>query len=99
MSEPCVTPPDPSIPDADWEQTPTSVRSYIAKLEEKTRRNSRNSSQPPSQDTPAQKPARDKGATEKRSGRQRGGQIGHTGVTRALLPVDVVNAVIPCQPD
>lgn len=99
MSEPRVTPPDPSIPDADWEQTPTSVRAYIAKLEEKTRRNSRNSSQPPSQDAPAQKPARDKGATEKRSGRPRGGQIGHSGAGRALLPVDGVKTVIPCRPE
>jgi len=99
MNEARVTPPDSSIPAADWEQTPTSVRAYIAKLEEKTRRNSRNSSQAPSQDTPAQKPTRDKDATEKRSERPRGGQIGHSGVGRALLPVEAVDAVIACRPE
>jgi transposase len=99
MIEPGITPPDPSIPDADWEQTPASVRVYIAKLEEKTRRNSRNSSQPPSQDSLSQKPGREKDIRKPRSGRARGGQIGHSGTGRSWLPVEAVDDLIVCRPE
>ena len=38
MSNPSTPPPDKSISEADWEETPESVRAYVRKLVEKTER-------------------------------------------------------------
>src|ERR1700687_4970685 len=54
----------------------------VAELERRLNRSSRNSSLPPSQDPPSA-PPRPGG---KRSGRGRGGQAGHEGRFRRLLP-------------
>jgi transposase len=53
----------------------------IAQLERKTKRSSRNSSQPPSADPPGSAPRRGKDP----SGRKQGGQPGHEGKGRSLL--------------
>src|SRR6516225_5693291 len=96
MSTSSTPPPDKSISDADWAETPESVRVYVRKLVEKRQRNSQNSSQPPSQDSPSQKQTN----TEKpKSERSRGGQIGHAGHERALLPQDAVDEVILYRPE
>lgn len=60
------------------------LRRQIAELKEKAGQNSQNSDQPPSSDTPSapERPAR------KKSGRKPGGQPGHKGHERMLLPVD-----------
>ncbi len=67
----------------------------IAQLERRLGRSSRNSSQPPSADRPSAAPERGKG----RSGRFQGGQPGHEGKGRELLPVSAVDEVIGHWPD
>ncbi len=68
----------------------------ISKLEEQLRRNSRNSSQPPSQNKPEQKPIQEE---KTHKPRQRGGQVGHVGRGRALIPVEAVDRVVIHRPD
>ena len=65
----------------------------IADLESRLGRNSRNSSKPPSSDPPWTPPRR-----RKRAGRKRGGQRGHKGTTRSLLPPDQVDEIIEVKP-
>lgn len=62
----------------------------IAQLERRLGRDSRNSSQPPSQDPPRSAPRRGKDP----SGRKPGGQSGHEGTGRELLPTSAVDEVI-----
>jgi transposase len=67
----------------------------IADLERRLRRNSRNSSTPPSQDPP--------GAPERKrpdpSGRAQGAQPGHPGRGRRLAPLEAVDELIDHWPD
>jgi hypothetical protein len=67
----------------------------IAELEARLGMNSRNSSKPPSSDPPnvAARPKR------KPSGRRRGGQPGHKGTTRPLLPPEQVDSIIDLKPE
>src|SRR5919202_7016089 len=66
----------------------------VQELEVRLAQTSANSSRPPSSDPP-QAPARPKAPP---SGRKRGGQPGHHGVHRALLPVEQVDEVIAVVP-
>jgi transposase len=66
----------------------------IAQLERRLGRNSRNSSQPPSQDPPGKAPPRGEG----RSGRKQGGQEGHEGHGRELLPSWAADRVVEHWP-
>jgi transposase len=66
----------------------------IAQLERKTRRSSRNSSEPPSQDPPRSEPRRGKDP----SGRKPGGQPGHEGKGRPLLPAWAVDEFVDHWP-
>jgi transposase len=66
----------------------------IAELERRLNRSSRNSSAPPSSDPPGTTPKRSKD----RSGRMRGGQSGHEGRGRDLLPACAVDEVIEHWP-
>ncbi len=98
-----------SLSEAEWAALPAKVQAVItglvdenpqlrlavSKLQEQLRRNSCNSSQPPSQDNPGQKPVEDESA---RRLRRRGGQTGHVGGGRALVPVERVDAVIVHRP-
>jgi transposase len=70
------------------------LKATLAELVQRLGRNSRNSSQPPSADPPqtTQQPRRDP------SGRRPGGQPGHEGQTRALVPVEAVDVIIPVTP-
>ena len=70
------------------------LKAEVAELKERLGQNSRNSSQPPSSDPPSQKPPRE----AKASSRQRGGQPGHQGRTRQLLPVTDVDHVVELLP-
>jgi transposase len=99
----------PPFPPELWEQTPVAVREYIRTLEarvaaleatvqqllERLQQDSRNSSRPPSSDPPqGMKPRRRRVP----SGRQRGGQPGHQGQTRVLVPIEEVDTVVPVKP-
>jgi transposase len=107
--------PHPTLPQDLWDQTPPAVRAYIETLEgqvqtltsmihtlqeqvralqEQVTQTSRNSSRPPSSDPPqAPRPSRPRGQ------RRRGGQPGHLGQTRPLVPVDEVDEVVVLKPD
>ncbi|MGA8353463.1 MAG: IS66 family transposase [Solirubrobacteraceae bacterium] len=68
----------------------------VERLERELAKNSRNSSRPPSSDPPGKKPKRrEKG----RSGREQGGQPGHEGKGRDLLPCWAVDEVVEHWPD
>ncbi|MDP2343443.1 MAG: transposase [Deltaproteobacteria bacterium] len=66
-----------------------AMKVQLEKLERLLRRNSTNSSAPPSLDPPDVK-RREK----KKTGRKRGGQPGHKGHTRLLVPLSKVNVVV-----
>jgi transposase len=96
--------PSAGVSDSDWEATPPAVRvlleqliNRVAQLEEQKSRSSRNSSKPPSSDGYGFKPP----ANEQRKGRgrKRGGQDGHPGASRNLLPVEQCGEVISHFPD
>jgi transposase len=66
----------------------------VAELRERLGRNSQNSSQPPSSDPPSvSRPNK-----HQPSGRKRGGQRGHQGHGRRLLPPDQVDQVVELHP-
>src|SRR4029450_4084802 len=98
-----------------WARTPPEAQAYIRALEsrlsalearvqtlqeqnralqERLHQNSRNSSRPPSSDPPqSPRPRRPRGQ------RRRGGQPGHPGHTRTLLPVEEIDEVVVLKPD
>jgi transposase len=104
-----------AIPHDMWEQLPPEAQAYIRALEtrvealeamvqalqehnralqEQLHQTSRNSSRPPSSDPPhSERPHRP------RSQRRRGGQPGHPGHTRPLLPVEAVDEVVVIKPE
>lgn len=65
----------------------------VRELEAKVKENSRNSSRPPSSDGPCEVRLK-----REPTGRKPGGQPGHVGVTRKLLPPEQVTRVIPVKP-
>jgi transposase len=72
------------------------LQATVQQLTERVQQDSRTSSRPPSSDPPQ--------ATEKRarrvpSGRRPGGQPGHEGQARAVVPVEQVDVVIPVKPE
>src|SRR3954466_12699053 len=93
---------DPPLPPDIWAATPSAAQALILTLQERIRelearlgQTSANSSRPPSADPP-QPPARPKAPP---SGRKRGGQPGHRGACRALLPVEQVDEIVPVAPE
>ena len=99
----------PPFPPELWEQTPLAIREYIRTLEarvaaleapvqrlrERLQQDSHHSARPPSSDPPQ---ALRKRARRGPSGRKRGGQPGHPGQNRALVPSEEVEAVISVKP-
>src|SRR5215471_16497452 len=105
----------PALPHKVWERTPpeaqTHIRALQASLEalasmvhslqeqvrtlqEQLNQTSQNSSRPPSSDPPQSgRPRRP------RSHRRRGGQPGHPGHTRTLIPVEEVDEVVVIKPE
>lgn len=71
-----------------------TLRLEVAELRERLGRNSQNSSQPPSADPPFQRPAR----PHQKTGRKRGGQPGHSGYGRKLVPLSEVDRVLELRP-
>jgi transposase len=80
---------------SDLEAQLAAALERIAALEARLGMNSRNSSKPPSSDPPnvAARPKKPP------SGRKRGGQPGHRGVTRSLLPPEKVSRIIELRPE
>src|SRR5687768_10828401 len=91
-----------------WGQPPPEAQAYIqalearvagledtiAALQEQLNQTSRNSSRPPSSDPPSSpRPKRP------RSQRRRGGQPGHPGQTRTLIPVEEIDQIVPLKPE
>jgi transposase len=72
-----------------------ALMKQVAELTEKLHRNSRNSHMPPSTDPPGSRGGSDK---DKPAGRKRGGQPGHRGSRRTLLPPEQVDKVIDVFP-
>jgi transposase len=70
------------------------LQEQVRTLEERLHQNSRNSSRPPSSDPPQSQRRK-----RPRSGRRRGGQPGHRGQTRTLIPVEEVHEVVPIKPE
>jgi transposase len=70
------------------------LEARVAELERRLSRNSRNSSLPPSQDLPSAPPRPKQPA----SGRKRGGQLGHEGNHRPLLPAERVDEIVEHWP-
>src|SRR3954451_21491452 len=92
---------EPPLPPEIWAATPCAARALILALQERVcdlearlGQTSANSSRPPSSDPP-QAPVRPKAPP---SGRKRGGQPGHRGACRALLPVEQVDEVVAVVP-
>jgi transposase len=104
-----------ALPSDIWDRTPPEAQAYIRALEarlsalesmvqalqvqnralqEQLNQTSRNSSRPPSSDPPSS--ARPK---RPRSKRLRGGQPGHPGHTRTLVPVEDVDQIVPLKPE
>jgi len=67
----------------------------MAALEAQLNKNSKNSSKPPSSDGPGARASEKK----KETGRRRGGQPGHEGSQRKLLPVAEVDSVVDVYPE
>jgi transposase len=70
------------------------LKATVEELAQRLGRNSRNSSQPPSADPPQVM----RRARRESSGRRPGGQPGHEGQTRALIPAEAVDVLIPVKP-
>ena len=94
----------------EWAQTPLAVQecvltlvarvqeleAEVSALREQVNRNSRNSSKPPSSDGPDAVPKPRKRAKGKR---KRGGQPGHKGTTRKLVPIEQVKDSHDIKPE
>jgi transposase len=80
---------------AELEAQVVALLARIAELEARLNQNSSNSNRPPSGDAPADREVRRRKAP---SGRGRGGQPGHKGWKRTLLPAEKVNRMRDCFP-
>jgi transposase len=71
-----------------------ALQKQVHTLQEQLHQTSRNSSRPPSSD-PSQPPR----PRRPRSPRRRGGQPGHRGATRTLIPVEAVDEIVAIKPE
>ena len=78
-----------------WEAAVQRLEATVQHLTERLQQDSRTASRPPSSDPPQ---AIGKRLRRVPSGRRPGGQPGHEGQARALLPVAAVDLVIPVKP-
>lgn len=84
---------------ADLEAEHEKLRRVVEKLSKRLGLNSSNSSMPPSTDRGRNAKRNAKKAKRKKSKRKRGGQMGHPGHRRALLPAEQVDATFEHFPD
>jgi len=80
---------------AELERKVDELTQVVMALKAQLGRNSGNSNRPPSSDSPSQRAGR-RGKTK--SERKRGGQPGHSGSTRMLLPPEEVNQFVDLFP-
>jgi transposase len=73
------------------------LEKQVTELLERLHRNSDNSNKPPSSDAPSTRAER-RAKNKNKSGRKRGGQPGHEGSQRALVPPDQVDDVADHSP-
>ncbi|MBN4059259.1 IS66 family transposase [Endomicrobium sp. AH-315-J14] len=71
----------------------------VAALQERLGQDSNNSSKPPSSDTPASRNKRKQARGELKKKRKRGGQKGHKGHRRELLPESEVDEIVHVYPE
>jgi transposase len=81
---------------AALEGTVQRLEATVQHLTEHVQQNSRNSSHPPSSDPPQVLGKRPRQAP---TGRRPGGQPGHEGHARALVPVEEVDVLVPVKPE
>lgn len=74
------------------EKRVSTLEAENAELKARLGRNSRNSSQPPSADPPGTPPRQ-----REPSGKKPGGQPGHKGTKRELVPIEQVDVVVPMK--
>jgi transposase len=82
---------------AQLEQQVVKLVELVAELREQMGQNSKNSHKPPSSDPPGSNPG-GKGRPKKKSKRKRGGQHGHKGHHRELVPQSEVAALVDYYP-
>jgi transposase len=76
------------------EQRVARLEAELAELRHRLDKDSSNSSKPPSSDAPwAKRPGK------KKSGRKPGGQPGHPGAWRKMLPTEQVDVLVSCKPE
>src|SRR5829696_8252223 len=78
----------------DEASTVDDLQAEIAELRERLGQNSSNSSRPPSSDPPSYKPK----PPREPKGRKRGGQPGHQGSTRKMLPAEELDHIVELRP-
>ena len=76
----------------EYDKETSALKEKLARVE----RNSQTSSKPPSSDSPGTRGGREKTTAGKKSKNKAGGQPGHAGKRRDLLPVQQVDAVVAC---
>ncbi len=75
------------------------LKAQLEDLIEKQRRNSGNSHLPPSSDGPGAASRGERRRKWSPSGRKRGGQSGHGGTSRSLLPIEQVDTIVELYPE
>lgn len=83
---------------AELEQQVAELTKRVAELTEQLGRNSSNSHKPPSSDSPEERRRRKNKAKKERQQRKRGGQQGHVGAHRDLVPTDKVSKFVDLFP-
>ena len=84
---------------AELAEQVTKLTAQIDRLLEQLGQNSKNSHKPPSSDGPGSRSGDASAKKPKRSGRKRGGQKGHKGSHRELVPVEAVDTFVELYPD
>ena len=74
------------------------LEKQVAELLDRLNRNSGNSNKPPSSDAPSTRAER-RAKNKEKSGKKRGGQPGHDGSQRSLVPAEKVDDVVDHFPD